>query len=91
MAAVAAASPLNKGRLASLRRVGRLRMGLAPGEQTPQQVQLTQAFPPPVGGTIAAASTAPAANPRKLRDLVDQTSDISLGLLDRRAVVQLCQ
>jgi hypothetical protein len=89
MAAVASASPLNKGRLASLRRVGRLRMGLVPGEQTPQQVQLTQAFPPPVGGTSAAAATAPATNTRKLRDLVDQTLDISLVLLDRGVVVQL--
>jgi hypothetical protein len=89
MAAVAAASPLSKGRLASLRRVCRLRMGLVPGEQTPQQAQLLQAFPPPVGGIIAAAATAPAANTRKLRDLVDQTLDTSLVLLDRGAVVQL--
>jgi hypothetical protein len=89
MAAVAAASPLNKGRLASLRRVCRLRMGLVPGEQTPQQAQLIQAFPPAVGGTIAAAAPAPAANTRKLRDLVDQTLDISLVLLCRSVVVQL--
>jgi hypothetical protein len=89
MAAVAAAGPLNKGRLASLRRVCRLRMGLAPGEQTPQQAQLLQAFSPPVGRIIAAAATAPAANTRKPRDRVDQTLDTQLVFLDRGAVVQL--
>jgi hypothetical protein len=84
MAAVAAASPLSKGRLASLRRMCRLRMGLVPGEQTPQQAQLLQAFPPPVGGIMAAAAAAPAANTRK-----PQALDTSLVLLDRGAVVQL--
>jgi hypothetical protein len=89
MAAVSSANPINKARLASLRRACRLRMGLTPGEQTSQQQQVNQAFPPPMGPPIGPAAALPTANTRKLRDLVDQTLDVSLVLLDRAVVVDL--
>jgi hypothetical protein len=78
--ATSIATPVVKARFESLRRICRIRMGLAPGDRVG-----APDFAPPGSAPLASIAPPPATR-RKLKELVDHTLDVELQALSEASI-----